>query len=94
MGVPLVHYSTNYVFDGSGRIPDDRSAGAAFRLWTLQVGRGRAHRRGGSVLCRPHRVIFGPKGASDLSKKSFVELMLDLSAPRDTIQAVADESTA
>ena len=36
-------------------------------------------------------MIFGPKGASDLSKKSFVDLMLDLSAKRDTIQAVADE---
>jgi dTDP-4-dehydrorhamnose reductase len=36
-------------------------------------------------------VIFGPKGASELSKKSFVDLMLDLAAKRDTIEAVADE---
>jgi len=36
-------------------------------------------------------VLFGPKGASDLSKKSFVDLMLDISAKRDTIQAVSDE---
>jgi dTDP-4-dehydrorhamnose reductase len=36
-------------------------------------------------------VIFGPKGESDLSKKSFVDLMRDLSAKRDTIQAVSDE---
>jgi dTDP-4-dehydrorhamnose reductase len=36
-------------------------------------------------------VLFGPKGASDLSKKSFVDLMLDLSTRRDTIQAVSDE---
>ena len=36
-------------------------------------------------------MIFGPKGESDLSKKSFVDLMRDLSAKRDTIQAVSDE---
>jgi dTDP-4-dehydrorhamnose reductase len=36
-------------------------------------------------------VIFGPKGESDLSKKSFVDLMRDLSEKRDTIQAVSDE---
>ncbi len=36
-------------------------------------------------------VIFGPKGESDLSKKSFVDLMRDLSATRSTIQAVSDE---
>jgi dTDP-4-dehydrorhamnose reductase len=36
-------------------------------------------------------VIFGPKGASDLSKKSFVDIMLDLSAKRDTLQVVSDE---
>ena len=36
-------------------------------------------------------VIFGPKGPSDLSKRSFVELMTDLASKRDTIQAVDDE---
>jgi len=36
-------------------------------------------------------VIFGPKGSSDVSKRSFVELMIDLAATRDTIQAVSDE---
>src|ERR1035438_8657294 len=36
-------------------------------------------------------VIFGPKGESELSKKSFVDLMLDLAAKRETIEAVADE---
>jgi dTDP-4-dehydrorhamnose reductase len=36
-------------------------------------------------------VIFGSKGTSELSKKSFVDIMLDLAAKRDTIEAVADE---
>jgi dTDP-4-dehydrorhamnose reductase len=36
-------------------------------------------------------VIFGPKGASELSKKSFVDIMVDLASKRDTIEAVADE---
>jgi len=36
-------------------------------------------------------VLFGAKGRSALSKKSFVDIMLDLSAKRDVIQAVSDE---
>jgi len=91
--IPLVHYSTNYVFDGVLGEYDEAAAPAPLSAY------GRSKLRGEEAVLAagdPHyvirtAVIFGPKGASDVSKKSFVDLMLDLAAKRDTIQAVADE---
>jgi dTDP-4-dehydrorhamnose reductase len=93
MGVPLVHYSTNYVFDGvvgeyaEGDTPAPLSVYGCSKLRGEQM----AAIRGGWCYVVRTAVIFGPKGASDVSKKSFVDIMLDLSAKRDTIQAVSDE---
>ena len=93
LGVPLVHYSSNYVFDGTGGeyVETDRPAplsayGKSKWGGEQRIAEAAAH----SYLVRT-AVIFGPKGESDLSKKSFVDLMCDLSARRDTIQAVNDE---
>jgi len=93
LGVPLVHYSTNYVFDGvRGEYAetDQPSALSVYGVSKL-VGEKLVAQAGGQSYVVRTAVIFGPKGASELSKKSFVDLMLDLSAKRDTIQAVADE---
>jgi dTDP-4-dehydrorhamnose reductase len=93
LGVPLVHYSTNYVFDGvQGEYKEtDRPAPlSSYGRSKLGGEQSIAESRGRCYIVRT-AVIFGPKGASDLSKKSFVDLMLDLSAKRDTIQAVSDE---
>jgi len=93
LDVPLVHYSTNYVFDGAKGVYEEADRPAPLSNY------GRSKLRGEQLIgesvakCYIVRtaVLFGPKGASDLSKKSFVDLMLDLSARRDTIQAVSDE---
>ena len=93
LGVPLVHYSTNYVFDGAQGEYDEASQTAPLSVYGRSKLRGEqaiAEARGQCYILRT-AVLFGPKGASDLSKKSFVDLMLDLSAKRDTIQAVSDE---
>jgi len=92
-GVPLVHYSSNYVFDGTAGEYAEGDEPAPLSVY------GRSKRRGEELLLAAGgqayvvrtAVIFGPKGESELSKRSFVELMLDLAARRDTIQAVADE---
>jgi len=55
------------------------------------AGERQVAQAGGRAYVLRTAVIFGPKGASDLSKKSFVDLMLELSAKRDTIQAVSNE---
>ncbi len=93
LGVPIVHFSTNYVFDGvrgeytENDLPSPLSAYA----------RSKAAGEHAVVSATPRHyivrtaVIFGPKGASDLSKKSFVDIMLNLAAKSDTIRAVDDE---
>ena len=93
LGVPLVHYSTNYVFDGvhGEYLETDLPAPLSAYGRSKWGGEQRIAECGGQSYIVRTAVIFGPKGASELSKKSFVDLMCDLSATRDTIQAVADE---
>jgi dTDP-4-dehydrorhamnose reductase len=93
MGVPLVHYSTNYVFDGARGEYRESDAPAPLSAYGRSKWRGEllVAENGGRWYVVRTAVIFGPKGESELSKKSFVDLMLDLAAKRDTIEAVADE---
>ncbi len=92
-GVPLVHYSTNYVFDGARGEYRESDAPSPLSAY----GRSKWHgeqlvaANGGQWYVVRTAVIFGPKGESELSKKSFVDLMVDLAAKRDSIEAVADE---
>lgn len=91
--VPLVHYSTNYVFDGTRGEYSEADAPAPLSAYgrSKLAGEQKVVQRGGCSYVVRTAVIFGPKGASDLSKKSFVDLMLDLAAKRDTLQVVSDE---
>ena len=93
LGLPLVHYSTNYVFDGrKGEYVETDPPGplSVYARSKLRGERTVAAAMDDYYLVRT-AVIFGPKGSSDVSKRSFVELMIDLAATRDTIQAVSDE---
>lgn len=93
MRVPLVHYSTNYVFDGVQGEYTEADPPAPLSVYGRSKWRGEQLAAASGACCYVVRtaVIFGPKGSSDLSKKSFVDIMLDLSAKRDSIQAVSDE---
>jgi dTDP-4-dehydrorhamnose reductase len=93
MGIPLVHYSTNYVFDGARGSYGEDDAPAPLSVYgrSKLAGETQAAVNGGRWYVVRTAVIFGPKGPSELSKKSFVEIMLDLAARRDTIQVVSDE---
>jgi len=93
LGIPLVHYSTNYVFDGvqGDYVESDAPSPLSVYGRSKWGGEQRASESAGPSYIVRTAVIFGPKGESDLSKKSFVDLMRDLSAKRDTIQAVDDE---
>ena len=93
MGVPLVHYSTNYVFDGVQGEYAEADPPAPLSVYGRSKLRGEqmAAASGAWYYVVRTAVIFGPKGASDLSKKSFVDIMLDLSARKDTLQVVSDE---
>ena len=91
--VPLVHYSTNYVFDGECGEYAEGDAPAPLSVYGQSKRRGEelVLEAGGPCYVVRTAVIFGPKGYSDLSKKSFVEIMLQLAATRDSVEAVADE---
>lgn len=93
LGIPLVHYSTNYVFDGiKGEYQEtDPPSPVSVYGHSKWAGEQRVAEAGGPHYIVRTAVIFGSKGESDLSKKSFVDLMRDLSSKRDTIEAVADE---
>jgi len=91
--LPLVHYSTNYVFDGVHGEYCESDTPAPLSTYGRSKWRGEqlvAENGGRSYVVRT-AVIFGPKGESELSKKSFVDIMVDLAAKRDMIEAVADE---
>jgi len=92
-GVPLVHYSTNYVFDGACGEYQEAAPPAPLSSYGRSKWRGEqlVMENGGRCYVVRTAVIFGPKGKSELSKKSFVDIMVELAAKRDTIQAVADE---
>ncbi len=93
LNIPLVSFTSQLVFSGTkgdyveGDIPDPVS----------MYGKSKAQGEQEIVKnCSEYYIIrtsvlFGPKGESELSKKSFFEIMLDLSQRSATIKAVADE---
>jgi len=90
-GIRLVHFSSNYVFDGrkGEYAEDDEPAPLSVYGRSKLAGERPVVEAGGYVVRTA--VIFGPKGLSEISKRSFVDLMLDLSEKRDTVQAVSDQ---
>lgn len=93
LGVPLVHYSTNYVFDGvKGEYSEDDTPNPLSVYARSKEGGERAVRTVAPMhyIIRT-AVIFGPKGASEMSKRSFVDIMLSLAEKSLSVRAVADE---
>jgi dTDP-4-dehydrorhamnose reductase len=93
MGAICVHYSTNYVFDGVKGEYEEADPPSPVSVYARSKHRGEqlvAANADRYYLIRT-AVIFGPKGSSEVSKKSFVDIMLDLSTKTGTISAVNDE---
>lgn len=93
LGVPLVHYSTNYVFDGAAGEYAEDAAPSPLSIYgkSKLSGEQQVAANGDRWYVLRTAVIFGAKGASELSKKSFVDIMLGLAATRRAVQAVSDE---
>ncbi|MEN6532362.1 MAG: dTDP-4-dehydrorhamnose reductase [Bryobacteraceae bacterium] len=94
IGAVLVHYSSNYVFDGLiGEYAEDAvpSPLSVYGQSKLEGERQIAKRAANTWYVLRTAVLFGPKGESEVSKRSFVDLMLDLAASRNRISAVSDE---
>ena len=93
LNIPLVHFSTNYIFDGgTGEYGENDEPSPKSEYAKSKYGGELAIKNNADkyYIIRT-AVLFGPKGESDLSKKSFVELMTELGQKQNRIQAVADE---
>jgi dTDP-4-dehydrorhamnose reductase len=93
LGIPLVHFSSNYVFDGEkGEYAEDDKPEPLSAY-------GKSKYQGEKLLqenCFKYylirtSVLFGQEAESEYAKKSFIEIMLEMREKTDTIKAVNNE---
>lgn len=90
-GIPFVHYSTDYVFDGSGVTPwqeaDETGPLNAYGRGKLD-GERQVQASGGNYL------IFRTSWVYDAEGQNFLNTMLRLGAEREALRIVADQHGA
>jgi dTDP-4-dehydrorhamnose reductase len=89
LGIPAIHISTNYVFDGCNFKPyseDDPTAPTSVYGRTKREGEVEIERVGGKYLNLRTAWVYGSYG-----KGNFVKTMLRLGATREEIRVVSDQ---
>ncbi|KAF1689691.1 dTDP-4-dehydrorhamnose reductase [Pseudoxanthomonas koreensis] len=88
-GIPLVHYSTDYVFDGQGTRPyreDDPVAPLGVYGASKRAGEEAVHAAGGRGLVFRTSWVYAAHG------HNFLRTMLRVAAGRDELRVVADQA--
>lgn len=91
IGVPFVHYSTEYVFDGQrpmGYAENDVPNPLSKYAETKAAGERAVQQAGGQYYIFRVSKLFGPPGTSEHVKTSFVDLMLRLAEEKPQLQLV------
>jgi len=93
LGFTLVHFSTNFVFDGQkGEYieKDEVNPQSIYGQSKVLGERAVLEAKCKAYVVRTS-VLFGKKGLSPSSKRSFVDIMLDLSTSTNEVRAIKDE---
>lgn len=88
LGAPLIHYSTDYVFDGQSSDPygvDDSTAPTSVYGQSKLAGEQALRASSGRHLVIRTAWVYGPRG------KNFLLTMLRLARERDALRVVADQ---
>ena len=91
LGALLVHYSTDYVFDGSGETARDEDAATApLSVYgrTKREGEVLIQERAGAYLIFRTSWVYAARGGN------FAKTMLRLAKERDTLTVIADQHGA
>jgi len=93
LGTVFVHYSTGYVFAGDqdSYAETDQPRAISVYAESKMKGEQAVSQTGGQYYIIRTNVLFGPKGQSDASKPSFVDIMVTLAKKTSEIKAVEDE---
>jgi dTDP-4-dehydrorhamnose reductase len=87
-GIPLVHISTDYVFDGRKGTPYiERDAAAPLNAY----GRSKLAGERGVSAANPRHVILRTSWVYSPFRKNFVKTILRLAAERDRLAVIADQ---
>ncbi|MDE2311835.1 MAG: dTDP-4-dehydrorhamnose reductase [Patescibacteria group bacterium] len=93
LDVPFLHFSTNYVFDGEkGEYREaDQPNPLSIYAQSKFEGEKLLQKNCDKYYLIRTSVLFGHEAQSEFAKKSFIEIMLELSQKTGTIKAVNDE---
>jgi len=95
IGAVLVHYSTDYVFDGekgSSYIETDIPRPISKYAETKLLGETLTQKNGEKFYIIRLSRLFGKAGISEMSKRSFVDTMLALATQKEHLDVVNDQS--